>query len=159
MLDAKLLRSCLRYDGKTGAFFWLSGKTIGKRAGCNMRDGYRTVTIDRKMYYEHRLVWLYVTGAWPAKQIDHKDGDKANNRFENLREATAAENAQNRVAYRTNKAGLQGVALIRNKYVAQIKAGATHLRLGVFTSAEAAHAAYREAKRHLHAFQPEPRAM
>jgi hypothetical protein len=100
---------------------------------------------------EGRLAWFYTTGAWPKDQIDHIDGNKSNNRFANLREATPSQNTQNqRRAMRTNKLGILGVILARGKFRAQIWFDGKNKFLGYFATAEAAHAAYLAAKRKFH---------
>ncbi len=84
--------------------------------------------------------------------VDHKDGNPLNNRWANLRLADESLNGQNqRRAHRDSKTGLLGVFPKRDKFAAQITTpdGRRHT-LGSFKTAEAAHAAYIEAKRKLH---------
>lgn len=67
----------------------------GTRAGTlDINAGYRKVWIDGAQYYEHRVIWLMMTGEWP-ENIDHKDGVRDNNIWINLREATDNENCYN----------------------------------------------------------------
>lgn len=67
------------------------------------------------------MVWLYVYGHWPSEQIDHKNGIRDDNSFQNLREASNAQNAQNqRRPRRNNKTGLLGVSPSFGKFKAQI---------------------------------------
>lgn len=160
MLDPQYLRERLAYDPHTGGIFWISGRLSGRRAGCRTKDGYCYVRIDRKNHYAHRVAWALHYGESPVNQIDHLDGDRSNNRIVNLRLATAAENAQNRVAYRNNKSGLLGVVTTkRGRYIARIKAGnSPQITLGYFSDPDEAHRCYLSAKAKLHAFQPEIRA-
>lgn len=58
--------------------------------------GYLRVKVDGKVFYQHRIIWFLHTGKWPVSDIDHIDGDKLNNSFENLRLATAQQNNMNR---------------------------------------------------------------
>ena len=44
----------------------------------------------------HRLAWFYCYGKFPDFTIDHLDNDKTNNRISNLRDATNADNSQNK---------------------------------------------------------------
>lgn len=149
------LRELLAYESETGEFVWLGGRVRGRRAGCQTKDGYRYIRIDGKNYYAHRLAWLALYGEWPSKQIDHRDGNRGNNRIANLRLATAAENAQNRVAYRNNKSGLIGVTARKGRYIAKIKAGdAPQTILGYFDDPLDAHKCYLAAKAARHKFQP-----
>jgi hypothetical protein len=93
-----------------------------------------------------------MTGAWPAGQVDHLNGARTDNRWTNLREATAAVNSQNqRVAYPRNKSGFLGVRAFRAGWTAQITVARKQVYLGNFSTPEAAHEAYVKAKRELHA--------
>lgn len=60
-------------------------------------SGYRGVTINGVSYAEHRIIWRMHNprGAMPFV-LDHKDGDRANNKITNLRKATESENRNNR---------------------------------------------------------------
>ena len=95
-----------------------------------------------------------MTGRWPQKSIDHINGDGSDNRWANLRDVDQKTNAQNlREAHADNKAGLLGVHKGRKyaRWKAAIYVDGKTKKLGLFESAEAAHAAYVEAKRLLHA--------
>jgi hypothetical protein len=157
-ITAEKLREITSYDGGTGNLIWtvcLNNKApIGAKVGNRMPVGYRQTRIFGNRYYVHRLVWLYMTGEWPKYQIDHIDCDKSNNRFENLREATTAENGQNRKKPLVrNEIGLLGVSRNgRFGYRAVIKIGYAPKHLGTFRTPEEAHAAYIAAKREMHPF-------
>ncbi|MGE0056251.1 MAG: HNH endonuclease signature motif containing protein [Hyphomicrobium sp.] len=161
MLDPQSLRERLSYDADTGSLVWISGRLSGRGAGCRTKDGYCYVRIDSKNHYAHRVAWVLHYGENPVNQIDHLDGNRSNNRIANLRLATAAENAQNRVAYRNNKSGLLGVVTTKGgRYIARIKAGnSPQITLGYFSDPFEAHSCYLSAKAKLHAFQPEIRAV
>ncbi len=107
------LKELLRYEPKTGNFYWLSfrrGKALeGSTAGCVMNTGYIGIKIKSERYVAHRLAWLYMTGAWPEDRIDHIDGDRANNKWKNLREATVSQNVCNSDVRTDNDAGFRGV--------------------------------------------------
>ena len=153
-IDSRL-RALLNYDAATGVFRWLVAPNRrikpGSVAGCLDTKGYRYIICDGRRYLEGRLAWFYTTGAWPKDQIDHIDGNKSNNRFANLREATQSQNMQNqRRAMRSNKIGVLGVSLDRGKFRAQIWFDGKQKFLGYFATAEAAHAAYLAAKRKFH---------
>jgi hypothetical protein len=155
-LNAARVRELLDYDPDTGLFRWRVDRRktrAGSIAGCAYPSGYIRIKIDMRECLAHRLCWLYVTGAWPVGQIDHRDGDKANNRFANLRDVTRSVNAQNqRKAQANNQAGLLGVRRCHKRWRATIRIpGEPRQRhLGTFTSAQEAHAAYLEAKRRHH---------
>ena len=102
----------------------------------------------------HRAAWLLRTGNWPEHDIDHWNGDRADNRWGNLREATPGQNRQN-LAAQTAKGKLRGATRRHQKWVTQIKVpGGTTKHLGVFATEEEAHAAYCKAKQELHPFNP-----
>jgi hypothetical protein len=153
ILTAQRLRELLHYDPATGIFTWRIGRRSALKAGCFRSDGYLYITVDGRQRLSHRLAWLWMTSDWPSGTIDHIDGNPSNNRFENLRDVTIAENIQNRRKARVDsKTGVLGVSFDkrRNKFRAAIKFEGRRLYLGQFVTAESAHAAYVEAKRRLH---------
>jgi hypothetical protein len=81
---------------------------IGKPLGCVNSDGYIQISIQGKKYYAHRLVFLYHHGYLP-NYLDHIDGDKSNNKIENLRAASLHENNYNVKTPKTNKSGVKNV--------------------------------------------------
>jgi len=154
MITAERLREALNYDPETGVFTWRidTGRyPPGMVAGTLRSDGYRYIKVDGRGYLAHRLAWLHTTGTWPAQQIDHRDGDRANNRLGNLREATNAQNAANS---RLNAGKLlpKGVfyRASSGRYLANIRHGGKLRHLGTFTTAEQAHRAYQHAANMLH---------
>jgi hypothetical protein len=154
-MDQVRLKELLNYDMATGLFTWKKrvsrAKIRGNRAGYVTVRGYVHLGADRKVYKAHRLAWLYVTGAFPAGELDHIDGDRANNRFSNLRIVTRGVNLQNRhKPGRTNRSGFLGVQVKGSRWRAAIKANGVQYRLGYFNSPEGAAAAYQSAKRRLH---------
>jgi hypothetical protein len=123
------------------------GQIIKARAGDvagTVSEGYRQVCIDSEIHPAHRVAWMIVHGRWPGAFIDHINGDKADNRLCNLREATASENNCNRAKPNTNTSGFKGVHLHRRsgKWKAQISVGGRRRHLGLFLTPEDAHAAY-----------------
>ena len=86
------------YDPDTGNFYSKStykSTKFGRLLNKVNNAGYICISINRKRYLAHRIAWVYMTGNWP-KQIDHIDGNRINNIFTNLREATKEENSKNR---------------------------------------------------------------
>lgn len=157
-----LLRKEMIYDQATGVFTWArtrGGKLAGTIAGSEKDGGYWVVGLGGKIHLAHRLAWLYVTGSLPKAAIDHKNGDRSDNRFSNLREATWSQNNQNRAIPLTNKSGFIGVCWhkVSEKWVAQFSVGGVRKHLGTFDTAEAAYAVYLAAKAQHHTFQPVPR--
>ena len=135
----------LRYDAKLGQFFWNDGKRSGQRAGHVGPKGYRRVGRQ----YEHRLAWLMVHGELPPAgfDIDHINGDKADNRIGNLRLATRAENKHNVGKTCQNTSGHKGVRWVSRdqRWVAFLRINRKCTHLGTFADLPAAIAAHREA--------------
>lgn len=140
MMTAWRLRELLNYDPETGLFTWLArrgGPAIaGSVAGWANGDGYIRVSLDSRSYLAHRLAVLYMTGSWPARQVDHIDRDKTNNRWINLREATNQQNCRNRPRRRNNKSGVTGVHWDKRdgKWTALIGENGGHHYLGNFAA-------------------------
>ncbi len=154
-LTADGLRSVLDYDAETGNFHWkvTRGRAIaGAQTGYKNARGYLIIRIDGKNYKAHRLAWLYVTGEWPANQIDHINNNPGDNRFCNLREATHSENMMNKSRYANNKSGFKGVHLHKQskRWRARIRIDNKNISLGLFDTPQLAYAAYCSAAYKLH---------
>ena len=112
--------------------------TVGyATANVVLADGRRTcVTM-------HRLL----LGVAPRVRVDHRDGDKINNRRSNLRLATPSQNGANSPGRRTGVSGFRGVTPARmpGRWFAQITVNRKHLSLGVFDTPEEAARAYNAA--------------
>lgn len=100
MITGTQLEHMLHYDPETGLWTWINppahnSKLKGQVAGTVRSDGYRTIRIARVAYYASRLACLWMTGKWPAEEMDHRDRDPSNDRWENLREADSSLNKWN----------------------------------------------------------------
>jgi hypothetical protein len=78
-------------------------------AGCLQHNGYRHIGVLGKVYSAHRLAFLYMTGKFPLDEVDHKNHERSDNRWSNLREVTRLENSRNRSMHLNNKSGFSGV--------------------------------------------------
>lgn len=147
----------LDYNPATGVFTWknkISTKVVvGEPAGF-FDNGYWRVSLYGVQYMMHRLAWFYVTGKWPEEELDHINMDRSDNRFCNLREATKSENMQNRPKQKNNTTGFKGVSRHHDgkRFTAQIHRNRKKMHLGVFNTAEEAHAAYAEASKVHHKY-------
>jgi hypothetical protein len=145
-LTAERLKALLHYEPETGFFVWIHGtrgREIGKAANHKNALGYIAIRVDGTSYLAHRLAWLYVFSTWPAKNIDHIDGNRSNNAITNLRDVDQSSNVFNRHGAQSNNShGFMGVSKKKNKWRARIVYRGARTELGVFDSAEMAHAAY-----------------
>jgi hypothetical protein len=125
----------------------------GKKAGSLNRDGYVCIGIRNKRFAAHRLAWFWMTGSWPSDQIDHVDGNRQFNAFDNLRQASQQQNNRNIRCASNNKTGIKGVCFDSKtgKYQAQIRVGGGRRKyLGQFTDLSGAADAYRDAALKFH---------
>lgn len=141
------LKELLHYDPETGIFTRLRGKGKGTIAG-TLHHGYIEIRAGGPIYGAHRLAWLYVHGELPENEIDHRDGNRSNNRISNLREATRQDNNINRKRPKHNASGIKGVFLEKRygTWTAQITHNGNQMNLGSFKTKEEA-AAVLTAKR------------
>jgi hypothetical protein len=154
VLTASRLRQRLSYDPDTGEFTWIippRGRSVGAIAGRTAKDDYSQIQVDGRRYQAHRLAWLYVHGTFPEKIMDHIDGDRSNNRINNLRPATNSQNGANERMKSQNTSGYKGVSWFLNKWwKAQISYRGKVIYLGHFDCPKEAHAAYMAAARKYH---------
>lgn len=168
------LRQLLRYDPEAGKLYWLTispewfqptparsreglashwnAKYSGKEAFTSPKgNGYRRGGFRGRDLLAHRVIWAMVHGEWPL-EIDHINGDRADNRISNLRAADREHNGRNVPPHRDNRSGLKGAFWHKamKKWCASIMVAGKHHRLGFFPTAEEAHAAYCEASIRLH---------
>lgn len=158
-LTAKFVRSQLRYDPKTGIVRWKVRRSqrtpVGSMAGTDDLGGYRSVSFTLpsrvKRYYLHRVIFLMMTGRWPKADVDHINGNRRDNRWNNLREATRSENNWNSAIRRYNTSGHKGVTRRRDgTWIAQIRIKYKPLFLGAWDTKKEAAAAYITAARIFH---------
>jgi HNH endonuclease len=145
-----VLKSILHYEPNTGVFTRIRptntrtkiGEIVGSHSGS---DGYLRVSVGGRLYMGHVLAWLYMTGEYVVRGIDHKDTNRSNNAWSNLRKATFSQNCLNRSLRTDNALGMKGVYVDRSKspsYRAQISIDGKQKCLGRFRTAEEAKAAY-----------------
>lgn len=145
-ISQEYVKALLQYNPEDGVFTWrMAARCIkaGDKAGSLCSDGYVRVKIDGKLYASHRVAWLYMTGEWPTGDVDHRDTDRTNNRWDNLRAATRSQNIANKGPQNNNRLGLKGVSKHHHRgYTARISIGGKQRVIGLFATAEEAHAAY-----------------
>lgn len=159
-ITQELLRAIIDYNPQTGTFLWKdradvnnwwNGRYSGASAGA-YKDGYKVIRIHRKMFRAHRLAWLYIYGYLPKGDLDHIDGNRANNKISNLREATRSQNCMNSRKSINNSSGFKGVYFRPDtkKWQAYIGAHGKRKILGCFDCPAAAHFSYIIAADKLH---------
>lgn len=153
IVTAARLREVLRYEPETGLFTWLRGHRTGATAGTVNVSGYVQIKVDGRLYYAHRLAWLYVYGIWPTNEVDHRNTRRSDNSLQNLRDASRTVNSENlQSAHSDGGSGLLGVSWSKekSKWHARIRIKGRTKFLGYFESSESAGAAYVAAKRTFH---------
>jgi hypothetical protein len=148
MITQEQLKALLSYDKDSGDFFWrvnMKGRggavKIGKMAGSKDSKGKLQIKIFGRIYFAHRLAFLYMEGKFPENHVDHINRNHTDNRWCNLRHATIEQNMMNRKSkgrelprgvYRSGSGRLYSAIYINGSLK----------HLGMFNTAEDAHAAY-----------------
>ena len=140
MITQERLHEMFEYkDGNLYRKISLGRTKAGDKVGFVNNKGYVSVNIDKKCIALHRIVWVMQHGEMPAL-IDHIDGNRQNNRIENLRLANRFENAQNKRMHKNNISGVKGISWHRatKKWKAQIFCNYKTYSLGCYKSLEEA---------------------
>ena len=112
MITQKLISETFEY--KDGLLYWKKPThhnklhLVGTKAGSIHKTGYRHITWMNKVNKAHRLIFLLIHGYLP-KEIDHINGDRSDNRIENLREVTRSQNQYNKKP-QLNRSGVRNVS-------------------------------------------------
>ncbi len=165
----EVLRQLLRYEPDTGKLFWKERPLgmFGTKRACSTWNaryagnealigdngvGYRVGRIFDRPFLAHRVIWAIYFGQWPESQIDHINRDRADNRLENLRSATPAQNQFNQPKQSNNTSGFKGVFFDkrRGSWFAAIREKGRNIHLGTFECPLAAAKAYDCAARERH---------
>lgn len=163
---ADFLNACLEADFETGVLRWkvrprehfLSdanhhrwNKLFSKKPALKVISprGYAYGKIRGRDLSAHRAIYFLATGVWP-EEVDHINGDKADNRLCNLRAVTRQQNAKNLPTMSDNTTGVSGVSARPNgRFMAQIgHAGKLHY-IGTFDTLSEAAAARKAAEARL----------
>jgi hypothetical protein len=155
MLTQERLKQLLDYSPDTGLFYWRvdrGGIKAGSIAGARRESGYITISVDSRLYRAHQLAWLWMTGRWPAQFVDHKDMQKDNNRWANLREATKSQNQMNTRLQSNNTTGHKGVTWFKQygKYQVMVWKNRKAHFIGYFETLEEAATARNTAAERIH---------
>lgn len=174
-IPVQTLHALLTLDADSGRLFWkhrgpeffkASEKRSAAHACANWNaryagaeamtaigaHGYKVGSIFDKKYTAHRVVFAMVNGFWPEAEVDHIDGDRLNNRPQNLRGATRSQNQCNVGVMRSNTSGAKGVSWDRDRKMwrADIMVNYKRKHLGMFETVEEGAQAYKLASAKLH---------
>ena len=133
------LKELLDYNQDTGVFTWKVNRgpmKDGDIAGSVSKfTGYIKIMISGTNYFAHRMAILYVSGFWPKDESDHINGNRADNRINNLRLVSRSVNSRNLAKRIDNTSGCTGVHLdsISSKWRAEIVFNHKRIYLGLFT--------------------------
>ncbi len=155
---AKILRHYFSYSKKTGKLFWRSSDhtnaKIGRELGTpHYITGYLFMCFKKDIYQVHRIIYCWVTGEDPAEfEVEHKNRNRVDNRFSNLRLATHSQNNCNTPLRKDNTSGHKGVSWSKScrRWHAYITINQRRKTLGFFTSLEDAANAVRNLRPKLH---------
>jgi hypothetical protein len=144
------------FDYRDGNLFWKfhnskrGQRFIGKKAGSKMKNGYYHILFNGKYIYLHRAIFFMHYGYLP-QYIDHIDGNPANNKIENLREATASQNCWNQ-KYKGSASGHKGITWNKQdkKWQPQLTANNKKIYLGKYDDLETAIKVYKNASEKYH---------
>lgn len=146
--QAKLLEA-FEYNPQTGMVVYKKDSRSGLKgteAGYKHNEGYKSISIGKKEYLLHRVIWMMQTGSWP-EQVDHIDHDRSNNRWSNLREVVSRENQLNAGKSRNNTSGVTGVRILPSgKFYSYIMVQRKQIGLGTYDDIEDATAARKTAE-------------
>ena len=114
MVNQEYLNKIFEYNKETGVLIWKV--TRSSKVKCGMiagslnphNGGYIQVIFNKRAYYAHKIIWEMIYGERP-KYLDHIDGNRANNRLNNLRSVNASQNACNSRVSKRNTTGYKGV--------------------------------------------------
>lgn len=155
-LTVEALRKLLRYEPVMGKLYWRerdasffsedkyckqwNTRYAGEEALTSLVYGYRHGSILGVNHRAQRVIWAMETGEWPVGDVDHINHDRADNRFENLRDVSRGENLKNQGVRSDNVSGIVGVRLYRatGKWIAAINVDGISKHLGYFKCITAA---------------------
>ena len=151
-LSKEYLQTLLEY--REGELYWKDSRgriKIGTAAGTVNSAGYKITTIDSKKVLNHRIIFVMHNGYWPD-YVDHINGDKLDNRIENLRACTQSENMYNQGINRCNTSGTKHVRWNkhRSKWAVHMRISGRSTYLGLYEDRELAELVALEARNKYH---------
>lgn len=160
-MNQEQLKKLLHYCPQTGLFTRLknagrhkAGVVVGGKPSSTLK--YVTIYVANQRFLAQKLAWLYVYGELPSTDLDHINGIKTDNRIENLRQVTRAQNMQNVRFHKHNTSGHKGVSWIERlkKWRVYLVVQYKQINIGLFANFDDAVAAYRVAAAKYHTHNP-----
>jgi len=137
------------FEYRDGVLYWRQSINrsvpTGAIAGALRSEGYRQVSIRRRMYRAHRIIFLMHHGYLPP-EVDHINENKNDSRIENLRAATRRQNANNVGVRKDNTSGVKGVCWAKReqKWRAQCRVNGKRYHIGYYADIKDAQIAVRK---------------
>lgn len=166
---AAIMKEFLQYEAATGKLYWKprdlkwfkdgrsqsiwNARYAGKEAfTATGNHGYKIGRVLNKGYLAHRVIIAIIFGDWPQHMVDHIDGDRTNNKINNLRQSSPSENAANRGIQSNNSSGVKGIFWNkrRSKWQAAISFNGSKKHLGTFDTIDSAKSTYISASLSVH---------
>ena len=112
---------------------------VGCEVGFETNHGYRQVGVLGRNFLTHHIVWFLCKGQWPNLPLDHINGDKSDNRIENLRELSHEQNLRSFASIR-GAVAFRGVYFHKSKSKFAATAGYNNKQkhIGLYDTAEEA---------------------
>jgi hypothetical protein len=142
-------------DYKEGKLFWKkqpsSVISVGSEAGHINLHGYVQIKIFNKRFYAHRIIFFMFNGYFP-QEVDHIDGNKSNNKIENLRASTKSQNNMNSKKRKDNTSGIKGITWDkhRKKWKTYLQSNKIRYYLGSYVDIEMATQVINEFRKQQH---------
>lgn len=129
---------------------------LGELVGTPSKQGYLQTMVGGTKFQVHRLIWCFVYGVWPIKDIDHINHARQDNRIVNLRDVTRTVNNHNLGMSRRNKSGHTGVCWdkTKNSWIVNIRVNGKTKHVGRYANKELAVKARKQAKALYHPTAP-----
>ena len=117
----------------------------------NTTYGYCGVWFNGRRISYHAIVWILSTlhDIPQGKEIDHINGNKIDNRIENLRIVTRRQNQQNQKRHRIGKLVGASYCKIQGNWESNIKIDKNKIFLGCYKTEQEAHEAYKIACKYI----------
>lgn len=147
----QLFRYWFYYDSETGLLYKRNTKNVS--IGYKNPKGYIQFTFKSQTFLVHRIIWIYTYGDIPENiEIDHINGNRSDNKIENLRLATKSENIQNSKIRKDNISKVKGIGWHEQsqKWQARITLNHSRITLGLFSSIEEAKRVIETERKRLH---------